>query len=52
MASSAGVSTLLRVAAGKYYFKLIRSKNLPATKSGVTKLGKVKKVRKTIRKHR
>ncbi len=43
---------IFRVSAAKHHFKLIRSKNLPATKSGVTKLGKAKKVRKTIGKHK
>lgn len=49
-ASLHGGASHLRVVAGKYYFKLIRSKNLVTTKSGVTKLGKANKVKKTIRK--
>ena len=49
-ASRHGGASHLRVVAGKYHFKLIRSKNLVTTKSGVTKLGKANKVKKTIRK--
>lgn len=51
-ASRHGGGSHFRVSAAKHHFKLIRSKNLPATKSGVTKLGKAKKVRKTIGKHK